>query len=69
MGSLLAFTLLPLPFVIGMKATSSSTKAGYGVKSSKDIKAMEKAQPLSDHRLAIDAVILFESIILLIWQS
>ena len=51
-----------------MKATSSSTKAGYGVKSSKDIKAMEKAQPLSDHRLAIDAVILFESIILLIWQ-
>ena len=63
----MAFTLLPLPFAIGMKATSSS-KAGYGVKSSKDIKAMEKAQPLSDHRLAIDAVILFESIILLIWH-
>ena len=30
---------------------------GYGIKSVKDIKVMERAQPLSDHRLAIDAVI------------
>ena len=30
---------------------------GYGVKSAKDILTMERAQPLSEHRLAIDAVI------------
>ena len=37
-------------------SSKSNEKAGYGVKSSKDIKVMEKAQPLSDHPLAIDAV-------------
>ena len=30
---------------------------GYGVKSSKDVQTMESAQPLSDHPLAIDAVL------------
>ena len=30
---------------------------GYGVKSAKDILTMERAQPLSERRLAIDAVI------------
>jgi len=37
--------------------STSNDKAGYGIKSTKDITAMEKTQPLSDHPLAIDAVL------------
>lgn len=44
-------------FFLDLPASMDSLKSGYGVKSSKDLKAMESAQPLSDHRLAIDAVI------------
>ena len=43
--------------------SESSDRAGYGVKSTKDIEAMEKTQPLSDHRLAIDAVIAIWSLL------
>ena len=49
--------------------SSTNQRAGYGVKSLVDLADMEKAQPLSDHPLAIDAVrvrfyiLLFESTI------
>ena len=36
--------------------SSTNQRAGYGVKSLVDLADMEKAQPLSDHPLAIDAV-------------
>ena len=37
-------------------ASNENSKAGYGVKSSSNVAFMEKAQPLSEHKLAIDAV-------------
>lgn len=35
---------------------STNQHAGYGLKSGVDLADMEKAQPLSEHPLAIDAV-------------
>jgi len=40
----------------GVDVSSTNQHAGYGVKSGVDLASMEKAQPLSDHPLAIDAV-------------
>jgi hypothetical protein len=36
---------------------ADNDKAGYGVKTAADVGEMEKAQPLKDNRLAIDAVL------------
>ena len=35
---------------------NKTSKAGYGVRADVDVAEMEKAQPLGEHRLAIDAV-------------
>ena len=48
-------------FVLGetsqaVDVKSTNQHAGYGLKSGVDLADMEKAQPLSEHPLAIDAV-------------
>ena len=35
---------------------NKNSKAGYGVKADVDLAEMEKAQPLGEHKLAVDAV-------------
>ena len=40
----------------GGGAKNGNSKAGYGVRADVDVAQMEKAQPLGEHRLAIDAV-------------
>ena len=40
----------------GGGAKNGNSKAGYGVRADVDVAEMEKAQPLGEHRLAIDAV-------------
>ena len=45
-----------LNFFTETKAKGGNDNAGYGVGSGKDTAQMERAQPLADHPLAIDAV-------------
>ena len=44
-------------YVIKDTISGNNQTVGYGVKSSKDTKSMESAQPLANHPLAIDAVL------------
>ena len=41
---------------LGGGGGNGNSKAGYGVRADVDVAEMEKAQPLGEHRLAIDAV-------------
>ena len=41
---------------LGGGGKHKTSKAGYGVRADVDVAEMEKAQPLGEHRLAIDAV-------------
>jgi hypothetical protein len=50
------FVLLSESSEKSLDVSSTNQHAGYGVKSGVDLASMEKAQPLSDHPLAIDAV-------------